>query len=67
VADTLVGDTHAALGQDQLNVTQTEAENMIQPDRVANDLGRKPMPRIGDRLLRHPVTLAQLPATCQPA
>jgi hypothetical protein len=39
----LVGDRGAALGQQQFNITQAEAENMIQPDRVADDLGREAM------------------------
>ncbi len=37
--DTLVGHDHAALGQDQLDVSQTETEDVIQPDCVAESLG----------------------------
>src|SRR5437764_6631964 len=62
VPDALVGHDHAALGQDQLDVPQTEAEYMIQPDRVADDLGREAMPRIGGGLWRHPVSLARFPS-----
>jgi len=39
----LVGDRDAALGRQQFNITQAEAENMIQPDRVADDLGWEAM------------------------
>jgi hypothetical protein len=39
----LVGDRDAAFGQQQFNITQAEAENMIQPDRMADDLGREAM------------------------
>src|SRR5947209_5298431 len=62
VPDALVGHDHAALGQDQLDIPQTEAEYMIQPDRVADDLGREAMPRIGGGLWRHPVSLARFPS-----
>jgi hypothetical protein len=54
-------DHHATLGQDQLDVTQTEAEDVIQPHRLADDLGRQPMPRVGGGLWRHSVNLARLP------
>jgi hypothetical protein len=43
----LVGDRDAALSQEQLNVPQAEAERVIQPDGVADDLGWKPMPVVG--------------------
>ena len=59
VSDALVGDEHAALGQDQLDIPQTEAEYVIQLGGVADDLGREAMPRIrGGRRWRHPVSLA---------
>ena len=45
--DTLVRHDHAALGQDQLDVSQTETEYVIQPDCVADDVGRETMPSIG--------------------
>jgi hypothetical protein len=37
---------HAALRQDRLDVAQAEAEDVIQPDRVTDDLRRKPLPGI---------------------
>ncbi len=39
----LTGDNDTPLGQDQLNIAQTEAEYVIQPNSVADDLGGKPM------------------------
>jgi hypothetical protein len=45
-----VGHDHAALGQDQLDIPQTEAEHVIQSDSVADDLGREPMPSVADGL-----------------
>ncbi len=40
VSDALVSDDNPALGQDKLDIAQTEAEYVIQPDRVADDLSR---------------------------
>jgi len=37
----LIGDNHATFSQQQLNIPQAEAEHVIQPDCVADDLGRK--------------------------
>jgi hypothetical protein len=39
----LVGDDDATLSQDQFDIAQTEAEHMIQPNRVGDDLGGEPM------------------------
>ena len=39
----LVGDDNAALGHDQLNIPQAEAECVVEPDGVTNDLGAEPM------------------------
>ena len=39
----LIGDDDTPLGQDQLNIAQTEAEYVMQPNSVADDLGGKPM------------------------
>ena len=36
--DRLVGDNDAALSQNQLNIPQTEAEDVVQPDGVADNL-----------------------------
>jgi len=41
VTDALVADHDAAGGQDQFDVTQAQAEAVIQPDCVLDDLGGK--------------------------
>jgi hypothetical protein len=56
VTDTLVSNRNAALSQDQLHISQTEAENMIQPHRMADDLGWEAMAMIRTRLWRHPAS-----------
>ena len=43
-----MGHHNAAFGQDQLDVTQAQAEDVIQPHGMADDLNRKPVPVIGD-------------------
>jgi len=57
--DTLVRDRHAALGQDQLDLAQAQAEHVIQPHRVADDLGREAVAGVGRGLGHHPTILAQ--------
>jgi hypothetical protein len=61
----LVGDDNAPLSQNQLDIPQTEAEHMVQPDRMADDLGGKAMAivRVGWRL--HAVTVVRLRPSCQ--
>ena len=56
----LVGDDNPTLSEEQLNIAQAEAEHVIQPHGVADDLGRKPMAivRVGWRL--HAASLARL-------
>src|ERR1700676_4791863 len=39
----LVGDHNAPLSQEQLDIAQAEAEHMVQPDSMADDLGGKAM------------------------
>jgi hypothetical protein len=39
----LIRDDNATLRQQKLNISQTEAENVIQPDSMADDLGGKAM------------------------
>ena len=41
--DGLIGDDNAPLGQEQLDITQAEAEHVVQPDSMADDLGREAM------------------------
>ena len=59
--DALMGHNDAAFSQDQLDVTQTETEHVIQPDGMADDLGCKPMPRKRGGLVCHLVSFARLP------
>jgi hypothetical protein len=39
--DRLIGDDDSALGEKILDIPETEAEAMISPDRIADDLGRE--------------------------
>jgi hypothetical protein len=61
----LIGDDDATLSEDQLNIPQALAEHVVQPDRVADDLGGKPMAvvRIGWRF--HADSLVRLLACRQ--
>jgi hypothetical protein len=45
--DALGGDHNAALSQDQLDIAQAEAEHMIQPHGIADDLGWEAMAVVG--------------------
>src|SRR4051794_24555404 len=65
-SDALVGDGHASFSQDQFDVPKAEAEHVVQPDRVADDLGREPVPVIGGGLWCHRVSLTQLTFKRQP-
>jgi hypothetical protein len=38
-----MGDDNTALGEEQLDIPQAEAEDVVQPDGMADDLDRKPM------------------------
>jgi hypothetical protein len=58
MSDAFVGHDDAAFGQ--LHVSQAEAEQVIQPDGMADDLGRKPMPRIRGGFECHVASLAHL-------
>jgi hypothetical protein len=56
----LVGDDNAALSQEQLNIPQAEAEHVIQPDRIADDLGGEPVAVVGIGWRLHAASLAGL-------
>ena len=66
MANAFVGDHDAAFRPDQLDITEAEAENVVQPDRVADDLSWKPMSRIRGGFGYHGVSLAYLPLNHQP-
>ena len=53
----LIGSDNAPFGQDQLDIPRAEAEHMVQPDGVTDDLGGKAVAvmRVGRRL--HAVSL----------
>ena len=61
----LIGDDNTTLSQEQLDIPQTEAKDVIQPDSVADDLGREPMTtvQVGRRL--HAASLTRLQAAGQ--
>jgi len=56
----LIGDDNAPFSQKELNISQAEAEHVVHPDSVADNLGRKAVAivRVGWGL--HPVSLAGL-------
>jgi hypothetical protein len=45
-----VGHGDAPLGEDQLHIPQAEAEHVIEPHRVADDLSREAVPRVGSEV-----------------
>ncbi|MFC7739405.1 hypothetical protein ACFQX4_27485 [Roseomonas sp. GCM10028921] len=58
---------YTPLGEDQLDVTQAEAEEVIQPHRVPDDLGREAIAGVGGGLWRHPASFAQAIRSGQPS
>ena len=60
-ADALVGDHHAPFSQDQFDVAQAEAEQMIQPYSMADDLAREAVAVIQQWLSGHAGSLAGVP------
>jgi hypothetical protein len=56
--DRLVGHNDAAFSQNQLNVPQTEAENVVQPDGVADNLSGEAMAIVRIRWRLHAARLA---------
>jgi hypothetical protein len=58
--DALVGDRDPTFGQDQLDVAQAQAKNMIQSYGVADDLGREAVAGVGGEVRLHPASFAQL-------
>ena len=60
-----VGDDNAALSQDQLHIAQAEAEYVVQPHGMADDLGRKPMTIVGVGWWLHAASLSRFQANHQ--
>jgi hypothetical protein len=63
--DALVGDDHAPLGQEQLDVPEAQAEAVVQPDRVADDLAGEAVAAVQVGCLVHPPSLPQPPRSGQ--
>jgi hypothetical protein len=63
--DGLVGDDNATLSQKPFDISQAEAEHVIQPDSVADDLGGKAMAIVWVGWRLHAASFASLQPTCQ--
>src|SRR5258706_9026008 len=61
----LIGDDDTTFGQKELNIPQTEAKHVIQPDGMADDLGRKTVSVVRVGRGRHAASLAGLRPDCQ--
>lgn len=57
--DALVRGRDAPFGQDQLDVSQAQAEHVVEPNGVADDLGREAVPAVAGGIGRHHASLAQ--------
>ena len=51
--DALVGDGDTPFGENQFNVPEAQAEKVVQPDGMADDLGWEAVPGVGGALGRH--------------
>jgi Transposase DDE domain/Cytochrome bd terminal oxidase subunit I len=58
LAYALVADRDAPLGQDQLHIPQAEAEQVVEPDGVADDLSWEAVARVGGEVCGHFASLA---------
>ena len=65
--DRLIGNDNASLGQKQLDIPQAEAEHVVQPDGVADDLGGKAMAVMRVGRWFHAASLAGVRSGRQPA
>jgi hypothetical protein len=54
-----VADGDAPFGEDQLNIPEAQAEDVVEPDGVADDLGWEAVARVGGGLGHHLAILAQ--------
>jgi hypothetical protein len=61
----LSGDAYAALNQEQPNIPQAEAEHVIQPYSMADNLRGEPMAAVRGRGRLHAASLARLRACGQ--
>ena len=51
--DRLIGDDDAALGEKIFDIPETQAEAMISPHRIADDLGRETIPGVTNAVTLH--------------
>ena len=63
--DTLVRDDDAALGQQQLNISEAQAEHVIEPYSVADEVCRETVAMMRVWRLLHAIILAQAVADRQ--
>lgn len=66
VPNALMGHHDAAFGQNQFDVTRAQAEDVIQPYGVADDLGRKSVPGLGGKFACHAGSLGRPSSLRQP-
>ena len=59
----LVGDRHASLREEIFSIAEAEAESIVEPDRVADDVGWESISVIADRLTPHRPTLPLVAST----
>ena len=63
VADGFVRHCDASLGEQIFHITETQAESVVEPDSVADDLGGKPISAVAGRRACHRPTLPVATAT----
>ena len=63
--NSLIGDHNATFSQEQLDIPQAEAEHMVQPDSMSDDLGGKAMAVVRLRWWLDTVTVARVRSRCQ--
>ena len=56
---------YSDIGQEQLNISQAEAEHMVQPNSMTDDLGGKAMAVVRVGLWLHAATVAHGRSACQ--
>ena len=60
LSDRLVGHGDAALGEEVLDLTEAQAETVVEPDRVADDLGRESVSEVAELSVGHVLSVAGL-------
>ncbi len=57
-SDRFIGNGDAALSQEILDIAKAQAKSVVQPDRVADDFGRKSISAVARRVPFHPPSLS---------